>query len=144
MGLHRHRLPWVFTHTYGPYSTTKCPSPSRLTVLQTQLKYSTLTLVLHPRSALSAPLLPWWPCASRPSGRRLLSRAPSHPSASRSSPRAPSPLGHSSPTCSPTLARVVLHPLRRRAPCATTTVAQHHGSPPAHIYICISLITCIS
>jgi hypothetical protein len=33
-------------------------SPSRLTVLQTQLKYSTLTLVLHPRAALNAPLPP--------------------------------------------------------------------------------------
>jgi hypothetical protein len=31
--------------------------------------------------------------------------------------------GRFSPACSP--ARVVLHPLRRRAPCATTTVAQH-------------------
>jgi hypothetical protein len=42
MSLHRHGLPWVLTHTYGPYLTTKCQSPSKLTVLQTQLKYSTL------------------------------------------------------------------------------------------------------
>jgi hypothetical protein len=69
MGLHRHGLPWVFTHTYGPYLTTKCPSPSRLTVLQTQLKYSTLTHVLHPRATLSAPLPPWRPCAPHPSSQ---------------------------------------------------------------------------
>jgi hypothetical protein len=128
MSLQIHGLPWVFTHTYEPYSTTKCPSPSRLTVLQTQLKYSTLTPVLHPRSALSGPLPPWRPCASRPSGRRLLSRAPSRPRASRSSPHAPSSLGRSSPACSPAPAQAVLHPLRRRAPCTTTTVAQYHGS----------------
>jgi hypothetical protein len=124
MGLHRHVLPWVFTHMYGSYSTTKCPSPSTLTVLQTQLKYSILTHVLHPRAALTAPLLPWRPCASRHSGRRLLSRAPTRLGASRSSLRAQSPLGRSSPAYSPAPARAVLHPLRRRAPCATTTVAQ--------------------
>jgi hypothetical protein len=62
---YRHKLSWVFTH---PYSTTKYLNI--ITILQTQLKYSTLTPVLHPCATLSAPLPPWRPC--------ILSRAPSY------------------------------------------------------------------
>jgi hypothetical protein len=136
MGLHRYWLPWIFTDKYGPHLTMS-KSQQTYSLTNPQLKYSTLTLVLHPRAALSAALPPLRPCASRLSGRRLLSCAPSRPGASRSSLCAPSPLSRSSPACSPARvaplppapARAVLHPFRRRVPCATTTVAQYHGSP---------------
>jgi hypothetical protein len=77
-------------------------------------------------------------CASRPSGRRLLSRA--HPPwripflspcsipARLLLSRLLASTGRSSPACSPAPARAMLHPFRHQAPCATMTVAHHDDS----------------
>jgi hypothetical protein len=92
MGLH----PYVWT--VFDYQVSKSQQTYNLTDPTQVLN---LTPVLHPRVALSAPHPPKRSCASRPGGWRLLSRAPSHPGAFRSSLHAPSLLHYSSPACSP-------------------------------------------
>jgi hypothetical protein len=131
MGLHRHGLPWVFTHLY---LTTKYPN--RLKVLQTQFKYFTLTPVIHPRVGVPHSVLLSCPggCA-HPALAASGSSPVLHPTLAH-----PAPLSVIHPLQTPARVTPLLParqhqhgpcsiPCRHQAPCVTTMVAQYHGSP---------------